>query len=88
VETTCKKKGNADAQYNLSVIYYRGERIIQDNVYAHMWRNIAASSGNKNAVKYRNIVAKQMTPAQITEAQKLPKNVSVRNTKGVKLGNL
>ena len=46
--------------------------------------NIAASSGDKDAVKYRDIAAGMMTPSQITEAQKhrnLPVNVSVRNTR-------
>ena len=50
------KKGNAIAQYNLGVLYYTGEGVIQDNVYAHMWWNIAASSGDKGAVKKRDTI--------------------------------
>jgi uncharacterized protein len=37
----------------------------------HMWFNLAAARRNKNAVKARDIVAAQLTPAQIAEAQKL-----------------
>ena len=48
-----------------------GEGVIQDNVYAHMWTNIAASSGNENAVKSRDIVADGMTAADISKAQEL-----------------
>jgi uncharacterized protein len=36
-----------------------------------MWFNSAAASRNKNAMKARDIVAAQLTPAQIAEAQKL-----------------
>jgi len=39
------EQGNAKAQYNLGIMYGEGEGVIQDNVYAHMWFNIAASSG-------------------------------------------
>jgi hypothetical protein len=62
-----------------------GTGVIQDNVYAHMWWNIAASSGDKNAVTNRDIVAGKMTPSQLEKAKTLPVNVSVRTTKGVEL---
>ena len=52
-------------------MYDNGEGVPQDYVTAHMWFNLAAASGNKDAVKARDIVAAQMTPAQIAEAQKL-----------------
>jgi hypothetical protein len=32
---------------------------------AHMYWNIAAASGDKNAKKVRDIIAKEMTPSQI-----------------------
>lgn len=38
---------------------------------AHMYSNIAAVSGYKDAVKNRGIVEKKMTPSQLAEAQKL-----------------
>ena len=48
----------------------------QDYVQAHMWLNLAASrhppgEDRDDAVKNRDWVAKGMTPAQISEAQKL-----------------
>ena len=43
------KQGDADAQYNLGLMYANGEGVLQDNLYAHMWWNIAASQGNENA---------------------------------------
>jgi uncharacterized protein len=38
---------------------------------AHMYWNISAVSGYKDAIKYREIVEKKMTPSQLAEAQKL-----------------
>jgi len=52
-------------------MYYKGHGVILDNVYAHMWWNIAASTGNENAIKNLDIVAKRMTPANINAAQDL-----------------
>ncbi len=70
------EQGQAEAQYNLGVMYRDGQGVPQDYLQAHMWSNLAASrlppGGRRdNAVKNRDIVAKMMTPAQISEAQKL-----------------
>jgi uncharacterized protein len=40
-------------------------------IRAHMWLNLSAAQDNEAAREARNIVEKQMTPAQIAEAQKL-----------------
>ena len=63
-------------------MYYKGQGVIQDNVYAHMWWNIAASSGIKSAVKYRDFVAKRMNSNQIETAQKLAHQCVRKNYKG------
>jgi TPR repeat protein len=63
--------GFAGAQFALGVMYVIGRGVPQDNVIAHMWFNLAASGGSKNAAWARQEVAAKMTPAQITEAQKL-----------------
>jgi TPR repeat protein len=65
------EQGSARAQVNLGVMYGTGEGVPQDYVIAHMWLNLAAVNGDKDAVKGRDMVAAQMTPAQIAEAQKL-----------------
>jgi hypothetical protein len=56
--------------------------VLQDKIYAHMWWNIAASSGNKDAVKKRDIIAKRMTPADISTAQKLARECARKKYKG------
>ena len=70
------EQGDAHAQYNLGSMYRDGHGVPQDDVQAHMWYNLAASSYypseyRDEAVKNRDIVAMRMTPAQISEAQKL-----------------
>ena len=65
------EQGYARAQYNLGFMYYNGEGVPQDYVQAHMWWNLAASKGNENGRKNRDIIAKKMTPVQITEAQRI-----------------
>ncbi len=70
------EQGDADAQFNLGVMYDNGQGVPQDYAQAHMWLNLAASryppgENRDKAVKKRDIVAERMTPAQIAEAQKL-----------------
>ena len=80
--TLAAEQGTAVAQYNLGTMYALGNGVIQDNVYAHMWLNIAASSGNKMASKNREIVAKRMTPADISAAQNLARECVRKKYKG------
>ena len=65
------EQGNKHAQYHLGSKYRDGEGVIQDMVYAHMWYNLAASNGAEYAEKSRYEVAKEMTPADISEATRL-----------------
>jgi hypothetical protein len=80
--TLAAEQGYARAQYNLGLMYGTGQGVIQDNVYAHMWWNIAAASGHKSATKNRDKVAKQMTPAEISEARKLARECVRKQYKG------
>jgi TPR repeat protein len=65
------KREHADAQNNLGVMYQFGRGISQDYVQAHLWWNLAAVGGREDAIRYRDLVAAKMTPAQIAKAQKL-----------------
>jgi uncharacterized protein len=48
-----------------------GNGVLQDYVLAHMWLNLAAAQGDKDAAKQRDELAAKMTPDQIAEAQRL-----------------
>ncbi len=80
------KQGNAKAQYNLGIMYDKGRGVRQDYAQAHMWYNLAASrfppgAKRDKAVKNRGIVAKRMTPAQKSEAQKLAREWTEKHGK-------
>ena len=64
-------QGDADAQYNLGYMYYNSEGVPEDYVLAYMWFNLAAAQGAEDAVGNRDFVAGLMTPADISEAQRL-----------------
>ena len=63
-------------------MYGTGQGVLQDNVYAHMWWNIAASNGDDGAMKNRDIVAKRLTTEQLAEAQKLARECVRKKYKG------
>ena len=65
------EQGIADAQHNVGSMYNNGQGVPRDYVFALMWWNIAVASGHEDAQRDREIVAKQMTPDQIAEAQRL-----------------
>jgi uncharacterized protein len=64
-------QGYADARYLLGVMYARGQYVPQNYVLAYMWFDLAAAKSFQDAPKSRDIVAAEMTPAQIVEAQRL-----------------
>jgi uncharacterized protein len=79
-------QGNAEAQYNLGLLYYNGRGVPQDNVRAYMWFNIATahSTGYEQrlAADKRDKFAQRMTPAQVAEAQRLSQKCQAQGLKG------
>ena len=69
------EQGHALAQFSLGFMYYTGQGVAQDYVEAHKWVTLAASratgDNRKRFVALRDSLAKQMTPAQLAEAQRL-----------------
>jgi uncharacterized protein len=76
------EQGDAFAQYNLGAMYASGNVVPKDYVYAYMWGNLAASNGYKTGGKFRDAVAKKMTPADISTAQKLARECVRKKYKG------
>ena len=70
------EQGDASAQNNLGFMYGKGRGVTQDYVQAHKWYNLAASrllpgEDRDRAAKNRDTAEANMTPAQVTEAQRL-----------------
>jgi len=62
-------QGNAMAQTKIGLMYERGNGVPQDVVLAQKWYILGAANGDKLGAEHRDALAKQMTPAQIFQAQ-------------------
>jgi len=66
------EQGNAIAQFSLGIMYATGRGVQEDYVQAYLWFTRAAAQGHSSAGKFRDtVLAEDMTPAQLTEAQRL-----------------
>ncbi|MCZ6751727.1 MAG: tetratricopeptide repeat protein, partial [Acidobacteria bacterium] len=72
------EQGNLTAIFLVGSSYLSGEEDEQDLVQAYMWFAVAAALGPQGAQETANrnkeLVAQQMTPEQIAEAEELAKN--------------
>ncbi len=60
------------AQFNLGIMYATGRGVQQDYVQAYLWFSLAAAQGHGSAQKFRdNVLAEDMTPAQVADAERL-----------------
>lgn len=64
----------ADALFELGMKYCIGQGVGQDYVSAHQWFNLAALKGSDAARQYRGELAREMTAAQVAEAQRLARD--------------
>jgi TPR repeat protein len=70
-------QGCAPAQYGLGECYRNGDGVMKNLVEAYKWFSLASAQGyvdsvlDRPATTDRDVVAQQMTPDQIAEAQKL-----------------
>ena len=70
------EQGYIDAQARLGLLYRKGIGAKQDKVEAYMWYSLAASNAKaaakarKDARKYQGLLAKTMSPAQISKAKR------------------
>jgi len=64
-------QGHIGGQVYLGLSYATGLGVPPDNIHAYMWLSLPAARGDQDAISNRDRVARQMTPAQIAEAQKL-----------------
>ncbi len=65
------EQGHRDAQLNLGNMYGKGQGVPQDYIQAYMWASLAAAQGDEDAVEGLEMIKKEMTPAQLAEAQRL-----------------
>ena len=66
----------AKAMVHLGLMYATGEGVIEDDVEAYAWFNVAAGNGQRTAAKLRDNIKKTMTPEQISEGQKRSREIA------------
>ena len=71
--------GDADAQFNLGVLYDRGRGVRRDFVRAHKWYSLAASlfsasEKRSRAARARDRIAARLTPAELDRARWLARH--------------
>jgi TPR repeat protein len=62
-------------------MYQHGYGVKQDYARAHMWLNISASQGHRNALVNHDIVEKEMTPSELLKARELARECVAKNYK-------
>jgi len=62
-------------------MYLLGWGVPQDHVKAHMWYDLAAAAGDKHAPEFRDRLAREMAPADISMAQELARKCLEKHDK-------
>ena len=73
------ESGEADAQFNLGLMYSTGQRVAQDYITAHKWFNLAALAGKSEAADHRQDLAIEMTGEEIASAQRAAREWMTRH---------
>jgi TPR repeat protein len=74
-------QGDANAQFDLGVVHVNGRGVLQDYVVAHMWFSLAAARGDTKAAEHRDMLAKDMSPAQLADAQKMARDFNQKRSR-------
>ena len=56
-------------------MYDGGKGLLEDDIQAYAWYNLAAAQGDMIAKNDKGIIGKEMTPAQLAEAEALSKKL-------------
>ncbi len=65
------ERGDADAQYELGLMYLEGLGVKQDNAEAYAWIRTAAAQGKGGTLEIRQTLLREMTPSQADRAIRL-----------------
>ncbi len=65
------EQGDADAQYELELMYLEGLGVKQDNAEAYAWIRTAAAQGKGGTLDIRQTLLREMTPSQADRAIRL-----------------
>jgi hypothetical protein len=75
------EQGDAKAQFNLGVMYAKGQDVKKTLLAAYAWFTIAVANGYTYTAKKKAIVAKLLTPAQTAQAEPYARELIEKNPK-------
>jgi localization factor PodJL len=67
--TAAAERGLSDSQFNLAVLYENGLGVNKDATIAYKWFALAAKSGDKEAVRRRDIIGTKLEVADFQTAE-------------------
>ena len=67
-------QGHSKAQCALGLMYAAGKGAPRNYVRAYMWLSLASASSEQEAARQRDLLGREMSPAQIVEAQALARS--------------
>jgi hypothetical protein len=67
-------QGHGPAMFVIATHYEKARGVPKDVVQAYHWYNLAAANGHEDGAKWRDRLARDMTPTQIAQAQFLARN--------------
>jgi hypothetical protein len=65
-----QNNASGDVFFQMGINYSVGRGVAADRVAAHKWFNLAAARGNREAMRYRQEIAGEMSAAEVAEAQR------------------
>ncbi len=71
-------QGHGRAMSRIAAHYQRAQGVPRDLLQAHMWFNLASAHGDREAAKWRDRLAYDMSPSQVAQAHKLAREWSPR----------
>ena len=76
------EQNKADAQFNLGMMYGKGNGTVRNYVRAHMWWNITSAQYGDTEAQYNlGIIENEMTSADISKAQNMARKCVASNYK-------
>ncbi len=70
IASMAEAKPNVEDFFDLGLVYSTGREVAADLIAAHKWFNLAAVKGNREAAQYRQELAREMSVAEVAEAQR------------------
>lgn len=76
-------QGHGPAMFVIATYHEEARGVPKDFVQAYQWYNLAAAHGHEDGAKWRDRLARDMTPTQIAQAQFLARNWTLKATPSV-----